>query len=113
MSLKIDKARIESGDLTEAEYRYLRQRNRLPLHMLERGLPLEEQSVPTIGEPGGIVNDPDAEQDYLEGWNNDQRRTELARRKLSVNGSKDELIARLRRSDTGQLTDDDYSKLED
>lgn len=72
--------------------------------------PLEQQTVPTIGDKGGIVDD--EEEDYEEGWNNNQRRAELARRKLSIDGNKDELIARLRRSDAGTLEDDDHSKVD-
>lgn len=75
-----------------------------------KGIPLEQQTVPTIGTNGGIVED--VEEDYEEGWNNNQRRAELAKRKLSVDGTKDELIARLRRSDAGELEDDDHSKVD-
>lgn len=116
MALEIEQERIDSGDLSEYEMQYLRDRGRWPVTQ-ENGpkyTPLEEQSIPTIAEPGGVQDSEDGEEeDYEEGWNNDQRRTELARRKLSVDGTKSELIARLRRSDTDQLNDDDYSTLED
>jgi hypothetical protein len=109
MSLKIDKARIKSGDLTEAEINYLRQRNRLPKEFL---VP-EPQEPPTIGYRGGIVDTDDEEEDYEEGWTNDMRRARLVELKLSIDGRKDDLIARLRRHDQGQLQDEDYSNLED
>lgn len=125
MSRKIDPKRIASGDLTYAEALYLKHRGKLPAdyEMPEapegedgeepepgsvRGnsTPLENQSTPTIGNAGGIV---DEDEDYEEGWNNDQRRAELSKRGLSVSGNKDELIARLRRSDAGELEDGDES----
>lgn len=71
-----------------------------------RVTPLEDQALPTISEPGGIVEE-DEEEDYLVGWNNDQRRAALSSRGLSVAGGKDELIARLRRSDVDELIDGD------
>lgn len=71
--------------------------------------PLEEQTVPTIATNGGIVED--GEEDYEEGWNNNQRRAELSSRGLSIDGNKDALIGRLRRSDLEELEDDDYSKV--
>jgi len=71
--------------------------------------PLEQQSIPTIGEPGGIQDDTD--EDYEEGWNNPQRRAELTRRGLSIDGKKDDLIGRLRRSDSQELLPDDYDKV--
>lgn len=46
-------------------------------------------------------------EDYDEGWSNQQRRTELARRKLSVDGNKVVLIDRLLRSDRGEITKED------
>ena len=75
-----------------------------------RTIPLEEQSVPAIGEPGGIIGGND--EDYEEGWNNNQRRAELSRRGLSVDGNKEALIARLLRSDRDELEDDDLSKVD-
>jgi len=109
MSRNIPKAKIEAGDLTPDEEAYLRQRCRLPANSPAS----PPQLTPTIEDKGGIVDDDGIEEDYLDGWNNDQRRSELVRRKLEVEGRKDELIARLRRSDTGQLVDDDYSTLND
>lgn len=46
----------------------------------------------------GLVDVPD-NRDY-DNWNNDQRRAELADRGLSVEGRKEQLIARLRESDS-------------
>lgn len=111
MALHISKERIAERDLTDLEVAYLQQRNRLPKNYFDEG-PAAQES-PTIGDSGGIEDDDEDEADYEDGWNNDQRRAALAKRKLSVDGKKDELIARLRRSDAGQLTDDDYSTLED
>lgn len=114
MALHIEQERIDSGDLTDLEIDYLRQRNRLPAHYSDQfdERKLENQKSPTIADNGGI-DEEDDEEDYEDGWNNDQRRAELSRRKLSVEGNKADLISRLRRSDSDQLEDDDYSKLED
>ena len=125
MSMKVDPEKIAKGKLTFLEAKYLKDRGLLPdgyempeapkededaVHpsalIPSRVTPLEEQSVPTIGAQGGIIED-DEEEDYEEGWNNDQRRAALSERGLSVDGNKSELIARLRRSDLGQLEDDD------
>lgn len=51
----------------------------------------------------------DEPEDYDEGWTNDDRRAELSRRGLSVAGNKDELIARLLRSDNDELTPEDQA----
>lgn len=129
MSLKIDKEKFQNPELlTEQEIRYLWTHdpvrfNRLGLarpDMVEapqepqaqptKFTPLELQGVPTIQDRGGIVEE-EGEEDYEEGWNNNQRRAELVRRGLSVDGNKDELIARLRRADANQLEDNDYSKV--
>lgn len=126
MSMEIDPEKIAKGKLTFLEAKYLKDRGLLPegYEMPEnpkaedeandpgpsipsRVTPLEEQSIPTIAAQGGIVED-DEEEDYDEGWNNDQRRAALSERGLSVDGNKSELIARLRRSDLGQLEDDDH-----
>lgn len=125
MSMEIDPEKIAKGKLTFLEAKYLKDRGLLPdgyempeapkededaVHpsalIPSRVTPLEEQSVPTIGAQGGIIED-DEEEDYEDGWNNDQRRAALSERGLSVDGNKSELIARLRRSDLGQLEDDD------
>jgi|SRR5580765_7062246 len=121
MSRDIDPDRIAAGDLTYAEAQYLQDRMQLPAdyEMPDSDVrprketvpgtqftPLEQQSVPTMKNAGGIVED-----DYLEGWNNESRRAELSKRGLSLEGNKDDLIARLRRSDTNQLTDEDYTEL--
>jgi len=128
MSMEIPQEKLDNPELlTEAEIWYLW--TRTPNKLLALGVeaptappevpeaapagtkvtPLEEQQVPTIATKGGIVDD--AEEDYEEGWNNNQRRAELTRRGLSIDGNKDELIARLRRSDTDTLEDDDHSKV--
>lgn len=123
MSMQIDPERIANEELTFLEAKYLRDRGQLPADypfpendldeveppvLTTRVTPLEEQDVPTMGRNGGIVDDDeDGEDDYEEGWNNDQRRAALSARGLSVDGKKDDLIARLRRSDLGELEDDD------
>lgn len=124
--MQIDPERIADEELTYEEAMYLLNRQQLP-----EGYPipeapkaeededddgepvpsrvpsLEEQNTPTIQSNGGIVDDDNEEEDYEEGWNNDQRRGELSERGLSVEGRKDDLIARLRRSDLDQLEDGD------
>ena len=113
MALKIPAERIASGDLTDYERDYLQTRGRLPEQQgAPRSLPLEEQDSPTIGDNGGI-DDNEEEEDYLEGWNNNQRRAELARRKLSVDGNKTELIERLLRYDADELLPEDHATIED
>lgn len=112
MALHISAERIAEKDLTDYEIEYLQARNRLPKDYYddpEAGL----GASPTIAEPGGIDDDDEEEEDYIEGWNNDQRRAELTRRKLSIDGKMDELIARLRRSDMGESLDEDFSALDD
>lgn len=121
MSKIIDQERIDSGDLTYAEAAYLRDREMLPKNyeMPESDeevpdvevpetqfTPLDQQTVPKMGNAGGIV-----EEDYEEGWNNPARRAELSKRGLSIEGNKNDLTARLRRSDTNQLTDEDVAEL--
>lgn len=115
MSLKIDPQKIRDKSLSKKEIKYLQARNRLPAGYFDEAEDDEfEQLPPTIGDEGGIDEEDDGEEDdYEDGWNNDQRRTELLRRKLSVHGRKDDLIARLRRSDLETLTKEDYSDLED
>lgn len=127
MSMHIPQEKLDNPELlTEAEIWYIW--TRTP-HKLPAGVepptkapekeeppvqktkvtPLEEQMVPSIGDKGGIVDE--EEEDYEEGWNNDQRRAELARRGLSIDGKKEDLVARLRRSDTNTLEEDDQSKV--
>lgn len=60
-----------------------------------------EEPMPEDPEVAGYV------EDYEDGWSNVARRTELARRNLSVNGGKAELIDRLLRSDRDELTEAD------
>lgn len=131
MSKNINPQAIEDQTLSYLDAKYLRDRGRLPKGYPmpdppevvdedrpakpSKHTPLDEQTVPTIAARGGIVVD-DEEQDeesYTSGWNNDQRRAELSKRKLSVEGNKDEMIARLRRSDASSLIDGDESDLDD
>ena len=131
MTREIDPEDIESGNLSFAEAEYLRVRGKLPKdyempepedgdlqEVLEvadqppvptKKTPLEDQDVPSIGNRGGIDDDEDGEDDYSteSGWNNDSRRAELSKRGLSVDGRQAELIARLRRSDAGELVEGD------
>ena len=134
MTREIDPEAIESGDLTWEEAEYLRVRGQLPADYempdepegeeeegddsppTSRVTPLEDQSVPVMGNAGGIVEDDDGlsgvGSDYSDGWNNDSRRAELAKRDLSVAGNKEEMISRLRRYDSDELTEDDYEAAE-
>ena len=127
MAREISQEAIEAGELTYLEAKYLRDRGRLPkgyempdppevgdrAARPSRVTPLEEQSVPTIGRNGGIVADNDDEDEaYDDGWNNNQRRAELSKRGLSVEGKKDDLIGRLRRSDADELIDGDESEID-
>lgn len=57
--------------------------------------------------------DEDNEGAYLDGWNNDRRRGELSKRGLVIDGSKQEMIDRLKRSDAGELLDEDYPETDD
>lgn len=52
----------------------------------------DEEGVEEDSEDAG-------DEDYEDGWNNDTRRAELARRGLSVEGNKEQLISRLKESD--------------
>lgn len=127
MSKNISSEDIKNETLSYFDAKYLRDRGKLPAGYPmpdppsedaqaaakpSRVTPLEDQLSPSIGARGGIIPDT-VEDDYEEGWNNDQRRVELTKRGLSVEGKKDELIARLRRSDTGELITGDASTLED
>lgn len=150
----IDPQKIENEDLDWFEWKYLKDRSRLPAGYPEpeqpdfeadeapksritpleeqsqldfeedteleeidsvstRVIPLEDQDELEMGNNGGIVEEDDEEEDYEVGWTNDQRRAALSERSLSVDGKKDELIARLRRSDLNELEDDDLSTLDD
>jgi len=73
-----------------------------------RVTPLEDQNSPTIEDSGGIVSDDDNEETYTDGWNNDQRRAELSKRGLLIDGVKADLIDRLLRDDTDALNPEDY-----
>jgi hypothetical protein len=137
LTREIDPEAIESGDLTWEEAEYLRVRGKLPegFEMPEapegeeeeepseptsRVTPLEDQTVPVMEDAGGIVLEEDDEglsgvgSDYSneEGWNNEKRRAELAKRGLSVAGNKEEMIGRLRRHDSDELFEDDYEQEE-
>lgn len=135
MTREIDPDDIANENLSYEEYEYLRVRGRLPKgypamdppddeggeddedqseYLPSRVTPLEDQSVPVMGNRGGIVED-SGELDGVggnysneEGWNNDKRRAELAKRGLSVAGNKEVMISRLRRFDSEELYDDDY-----
>ena len=72
--------------------------------------PLEEQTQLQMENRGGIVDDDDEESETYsteDGWTNDKRRAELSKRGLSVSGTKEDLIGRLRRSDSDTLEDGD------
>ena len=133
MAMKIDPQKVKDQTLTYDEALYLKRRGRLPkgypMPSAPKGsgdsvvepprpngsTPLEEQSIPKIEDKGGIVlDDEDTEpEEYTEGWSNDQRRAELAKRGLSLDGRKDDLIARLRRSDSQTLLPEDQSTVAD
>lgn len=74
---------------------------------------IDDDDVPTIKSRGGIQGDEDEDADgedsYVDGWTNKTRRAELSSRGLSVDGDKDTLVSRLRRSDSDQLTEEDYA----
>jgi len=130
MSLKIPQEHLDDpSKLTEYEKLYLYDRGKLPEGVEppkrpepgeappipSKVTPLEEQTVPTFGNKGGIVEDDDDDdssadggpEDYDEGWTNDERRAALAERGLNIHGKKDDLIARLLRSDAGELEEGD------
>ena len=128
MSKSVNTAGIEDGTITYLDAKYLADRGKWPKGAVmpdplevdetdrsakpSKHTPLEEQSVPKIEAKGGIVADV-SEEEYEDGWNNDQRRAELSKRGLSVEGKKDDLIGRLRRSDADELIDGDLSDIED
>lgn len=86
MSLKIPQERLDSGDLTEVEYKILQDQGKLPKGLPRRpeltvnpnapaletlpntgtvnplrepATPIEEQELPTIQDQGGIIHDAD------------------------------------------------------
>jgi hypothetical protein len=87
----------------------------IPKYPLEtQYTPLEEQNQLKMVVNGGIVGDDDDSGEDLpqtyetaDGWSNNLRRAELSKRGLSVNGSKEEMIARLRRSDSDSTLPED------
>lgn len=131
MTREIDQEALANQSLSWEDAKYLQDRMKLPAGYpmpdppeqdddedfsppspKSRVTPLEDQSELVMGRNGGIVDDDeDSEEDYVGGWNNDQRRAALSERGLSVNGNKDELIARLRRADAEELLDEDYSEV--
>ena len=140
MSLKIDPKRLASGDLTDDEYKMLQERNQLPKGLPFRpelakepvldlddvpsapstATPLEEQTVPTIGDSGGIMKEGSDLDDDLVGipyedkpWTNDRRREWLAYQGLSIDGSLSDLCERLERADNDLLTEEDYPESEE
>jgi len=135
LTREIDPEAIENGNLTWEEAEYLRVRGQLPAgyempdppegeedeeeaSSESRVTPLEEQTVPVMGDAGGIVEDEGeysgvgSEYSNEEGWNNDKRRAELAKRGLSVAGNKEEMVGRLRRFDSDELFEEDYEEEE-
>jgi hypothetical protein len=124
VSLHIPKSRIDDGDLTEHEIWYLFSRNKLPKHIdrpekapgkrgkkvpaAPKAKSIDDQDAPKIERKGGIVDD-DEEETYTTdaGWNNDKRRAELSRRGLSLEGGRDDFIARLRRHDMHETLPED------
>lgn len=131
MSKSVNIAGIEDGTISYLDAKYLADRGKWPRGVAmpdppevddspkpakpSKVTPLAEQSVPVIERNGGIVDDDEEldEESYTTGWNNDQRRAELSKRKLSVEGNKDDMIARLRRSDSDTLIEGDESDLDD
>lgn len=146
MSLQLNLEGKKPSDLTDDEYKILQDRGQLPRgwpfrpelvhnpdapqmantgtvrNLTDEQLEAElerrraQQTLPTIGDKGGIQEDEDVPEElrgvsYDESpWTNESRRAELARRGLSVHGTKDVLIDRLERSDSDTLTDDDYDE---
>lgn len=120
MSRHIDQERIDSGDLTDDEILYLQDRGLLPDHVEPLDLryyagespvaaedtPEDEEAELPEGVEYALTSDDEAE-DYDEGWTNVQRRAALSERGLSADGKKEDLIARLLRSDAGETTDED------
>lgn len=131
MSRQIDPERIASGNLTEDERRYLEDRAIIPREGAITPNPEENVNTddptgqlsewpsdsestltpPSFGTPDEGDDegseDEDEYEDYEEGWTNTSRRAALTERGLSVEGKKEELIARLIRSDNDELTDED------
>lgn len=116
MSRQIDQEKIDSGDLDDDEILYLQDRGLLPDHI--EPLELRYYEGPAWARTGYVEpeaesteesgdDDEDEDEDYGEGWNNERRRSELSSRGLSVDGTKETLIDRLLRSDSGDLTDED------
>lgn len=76
---------------------------------------IERQEAQSSGQWADVEWDYDEDGDgqYLDGWNNDRRRGELSKRGLVIDGSKQEMIDRLKRSDAGTLLDEDTPDTED
>lgn len=131
MSREIPQERIDSGELDEDEILYLQDRGLLPDHVepvnpcyYDGGGYSEPSEVPAqpgpVDEESNTTEVPqnveyrlgeedDEYEDYDEGWTNTTRRAELTTRGLSVDGKKEDLIARLLRSDAGELTEEDQA----
>jgi hypothetical protein len=131
MSREIDMS--DPGSWSEDDLLYLAQRDRLPddlkreinnnpdsLKALQEKLypqtPLDEtpQSGTVLPATSNVADDAESdsdddegEEDYDEGWTNDDRRTELTRRGLSIEGNKAELIARLVEDDQSDDNSED------
>lgn len=91
MSRRIDMTQPETW--TEDDIAYLAARGKLP-----KGFAPSEAAQAT-GEDGEEF------EDYDEGWTNDERKESLARRGLSTEGKKAELIARLVQADEDGILD--------
>lgn len=137
MSREIPQERIESGELDEDEILYLQDRGMLPEYVepldpqyyAGGGYPSPDEVPPDLGpldadedpqgasptetdQPDGVeyrLTSDEEYEDYDEGWTNATRRAELTSRGLSVEGKKEDLIARLLRSDADELTEEDQA----
>lgn len=61
-----------------------------------------EETIPSIGDKGGIQDDDDDDEVDYSQLTNKELRALLAERELSVDGNKDELIARLEEDDASE-----------
>lgn len=87
MSLDIDP---KKSNLSKYERKYLQDRGKLP-----------------VDEPE------EKSDDYTSGWNQQDRKEELARRGLPTEGSAKELVLRLRESDESEEEEDEESEEEE
>lgn len=68
---------------------------------------LEELAEADYSTGANWDQDVDGGGEYDDGWNNDRRRGELSKRGLVIDGSKQEMIERLVRSDNDELVEGD------